>query len=76
MLIGTIYLTQTHLLLRDVDGSEVSITLDDTIDLYTFVKDRLQEIEERRLANWQEYLTLISLCSDHPTEGVHIRNHC
>ncbi len=59
MLIGHIYLKQTHLLLRDVDGSEVGLTLDDALDVYTFVKDHLPEIEERRQANWQEYITLV-----------------
>lgn len=59
MLLGTIYLNQSHLVLRDVDGSEVSLTLDDTIDLYQFVKDHLQEIEEKRQANWQAYLATV-----------------
>ncbi len=59
MLLETINLKQTHLVLRDVDGSEVSVTLDDAIDLYQFVKDHLQEIEERRHANWQAYLATI-----------------
>jgi hypothetical protein len=57
MLIGTIYLKQTHLILRDVDGSEESLTLEDTLDVYAFVKEHLQEIEERRNMNWQEFIT-------------------
>lgn len=59
LLLETINLKQTHLVLRDVDGSEVSITLDDTIDFYQFVKDHLQEIEEKRAANWQAYLATV-----------------
>jgi hypothetical protein len=59
MLIGHIHLNQTHLILKDVDGSEVSLTLDDAIDVYHFVKDHLQEIEEQRQANWQEYITSV-----------------
>ena len=59
MLIGTIYLNQTHLILRDVDGSEVNLTLDDAVDLYQFVKDHLQEIAEKREANWQAYLATV-----------------
>ncbi len=59
MLIGTIYLNQTHLMLQDVDGSEVGLTLDDCLDVYTFVKDHMREIEEKRHANWQEYITSI-----------------
>ncbi len=57
MLIGHIYLKQTHLMLRDVDGSEVGLTLDDALDVYNYVKDHMQEIEEKRQANWQEYIT-------------------
>jgi hypothetical protein len=57
MLIGTIYLKQTHLILRDVDGSEESLTLEDALDVYAFVKEHLQEIEERRNMNWQEFIT-------------------
>ena len=57
MLIGHIYLTQTHLILRDVDGSEVNLTLDVALDVYTFVKDHMREIEERKQANWQEFIT-------------------
>jgi len=59
LLLDTISLKQSHIVLQDVDGSEVSITLDDTIDLYQFVKDHLQEIEERRVANWQAYLATV-----------------
>jgi hypothetical protein len=54
ILIGTIYLNQTHLILRDVDGSEVSLTLEDALQVYNFVKDHLSEIEALRQANWQE----------------------
>jgi len=57
MLLGHIYLKQTHLILRDVDGSEVSLPLDDALDVYAFVKERLQEIEERRNMNWQKFIT-------------------
>jgi hypothetical protein len=59
MLIGTIYLKQTHLVLRDVDGSEVGLTLDDALKVCTYVKDHRQEIEARRQTNWQEYITSI-----------------
>jgi hypothetical protein len=59
MLLETINLKQTQLVLRDVDGSEVSLTLDDARDLYQFVKDHLQEIEEKREANWQGYLATV-----------------
>lgn len=59
MLLEAINLKQTALVLRDVDGSEVSLTLDDAIDLYQFVKDHLQEIEEKREANWQAYLATV-----------------
>jgi hypothetical protein len=70
MLIGNIYLTQTHLMLRDVDGSEVSLTLDDCLDVYTFVKDHLQEIEAQRQVNWQEYNSALHPGSDQTAEGV------
>jgi len=56
LLLDKIYLKQSHIVLQDVDGSEVSVTLDDAIDLYQFVKDHLQEIEKRKEANWQAYL--------------------
>ena len=59
LLLETINLKQTNLVLRDVDGSEVSLTLDDAIDLYQFVKDHLQEIEVKREANWQAYLATV-----------------
>jgi DUF971 family protein len=59
MLLGTISLQQAHLVLKDVDGSEVSLTLDDCLDVYQFVKEHLQEIEERIQANWQEYIASI-----------------
>jgi hypothetical protein len=59
ILIGHIYLNQTHLILRDVDGSEVSLTLDDCLDVYQFIKDHLEEIEAQRQANWQEFITSV-----------------
>jgi hypothetical protein len=59
MLLGTIHLKQTHIILQDVDGSEVSLTLEDALDLYNFLKDHKQEIEEQLQANWQEHITLI-----------------
>jgi hypothetical protein len=59
MLIGTTYLTQTHLILRDVDGSEVSVTLDDTLELYTFLKEHKKGIEQRIQENWQEFITCL-----------------
>ena len=59
LLLDTISLTQSHIVLQDVDGSEVSITLDDTIAVYQFVKDHLQEIEEQRQTYWQAYLATI-----------------
>jgi hypothetical protein len=59
MLIGTIYLKQTHLILRDVDGSEVSITLEDSLDLYTFIKEHKRGIELRIQENWQDFITTI-----------------
>jgi hypothetical protein len=70
MLIGTIYLTQTNLILRDVDGSEVSLTLDDCLDLCNFVKDHISEIEAQRKANWQEYITSTDSCCDQTKEEV------
>jgi len=57
MLLGNIYLKPTHLILRDVDGSEVSLSLDDALNVYQFVKDHLKEIEEHIQANWQECIT-------------------
>ena len=59
MLLEKINLEPTHIVLQDVDGSEVSITLDDTIDVYQFVKDHLQEIEEQIQAYWQGYLATV-----------------
>lgn len=59
MLIGKIYLNQTHLILRDVNVSEVSLTLDDALDVYTYVNDHLQEIEAQRQSNWQEFITSV-----------------
>jgi hypothetical protein len=59
MLIGTIYLKQTHLILRDVDGSEVSIPLEDSLDLYTFIKEHKKGIEQRIQENWQDFITSI-----------------
>ena len=59
LLLVTISLRKSHIVLQDVDGSEVSITLDDTIDLYQFVRDHLQEIEEKRQACWQAYLATV-----------------
>jgi hypothetical protein len=59
MLIGTTYLTQTHLILRDVDGSEVSVTLDDTLELYNFIKEHKKGIEQRIQENWQEFITCL-----------------
>ena len=41
MLIGHTYLTQTHQILRDVDGSEVSLPLEDCLDLYKFIDEAL-----------------------------------
>ncbi len=59
MLIGTTYLKQTHLILRDVDGSEVSLTLEDSLDLYTFLKEHKRGIELRIQENWQDFITPI-----------------
>ena len=59
MLLETINLKQINLVLQDVDGSEVSLTLDDVIEVYQFVKDHLPEIEEKREANWQAYLATV-----------------
>ncbi len=70
MLIGNIYLKQAQLMLRDVDGSEIGLTLDDALEIYNYVNDHMQEIEERIQANWQEYITSIHPCSDHTAEGV------
>jgi hypothetical protein len=63
MLIGTISLKQTHLVLKDVDGSEVSLTLDDGLDLYHFVKDHMREFEERRQVNWQAFMRFYAALS-------------
>ncbi len=70
MLLGTISLKQTHLVLQDVDGSEVSLTLEDALDVYTYVKDHMSEIEAQRQVNWQEYSSAIQLVSDQTIEGV------
>ena len=59
MLLGHITLTQTHLILRDVDGSEVSVTLEDSLDLYTFLKEHKKGIEQRIQENWQEFLNTV-----------------
>ena len=59
MLIENIYLTQTQLVLKDVDGSEVSLVLDDTLEVYTYIKDHMQELETRRQANWQEFIASV-----------------
>ena len=59
MLLETINLKQISLVLRDVDGTEVSLTLDDAIEVYQFVKDHMQEIAEKRQANWQAYLATV-----------------
>jgi hypothetical protein len=64
MLIGTIYLRQTHLILRDVDGSEVSLTLEDVLELYAFIKEHKKGIELRIQENWQEFLTSIDQTID------------
>ncbi len=71
MLLGTISLKQTHLVLKDVDGSEVSLTFEDALDVYAFVKDHMPEIEEQRLANWQEYNSALHPGSDQTAEGVY-----
>ena len=59
LLLDTISLKQSHIVLQGIDGSAVAITLDDAVDLYQFVKDHLQEIEEKREANWQAYLATL-----------------
>jgi len=59
MLIGYTYITQTHLILRDVDGSEVSIRLEDSLELYTFLKEHKKGIELRIQEHWQEFITSI-----------------
>ena len=59
LLLDKIYLKQSHIVMQDVDGSEVSLSLDDTIAVYQFVKDHMQEIEEKREANWQAYLATV-----------------
>jgi hypothetical protein len=59
MLIETIYLKQTHLVLRDVDGSEISLTLEDALEVYNYVKDHMREIEAQRQANWQEFINFV-----------------
>ncbi len=68
MLIGTIYLKQTHLILRDVDGSEESITLEDALDLYTFIKEHKKGIELRIQENWQDFLTSIDQAKSNSVE--------
>jgi hypothetical protein len=59
MLLDTISLNQTHLVLKDIDGSEVNLTLEDVLDVYHFVKDHMSVIEAQRQANWQEYITSV-----------------
>jgi hypothetical protein len=61
MLLGHIYLKQTHLILRDVDGSEVSLTLDDVLEVLTFLTEHKQEIEQRAVANWQQFITEVAV---------------
>jgi predicted DNA-binding ribbon-helix-helix protein len=68
MLLETIYLKQTHLILRDVDGSEVSVTLEDALDLYAYIKDHLQEIEEQSKVNWQEFIASIDQARSNSVE--------
>ena len=70
MVLGTISLKQTHLVLRDVDGSEVSLTFDDALDVYRFVKEHLPEIEDQRQVNWQEYISTIQLSSGQTLDEV------
>ena len=64
MLIEHIHLTQTQLILKDVDGSEVSLPLEDRLDLYTFIKEHKKGIEQRIQENWQEFITSIDQTED------------
>ena len=68
MLIGTKYLTKTHLILRDVDGSEVSLTLEDTLELFTYIKEHKKGIEQRIQENWQDFLTSIDQAKSNSVE--------
>jgi len=56
-LIGTIYLKHTHLILRDVDGSEERLMLEDALEVLAFLAKHKHEIEERAEANWQKFIT-------------------
>ncbi len=48
MLLGNAYLTDSHLILRDVDGSEVSITLQDALNLRDWLNQHRIEILTRQ----------------------------
>lgn len=47
MLIDEVFFRDSHLILRDVDGSEVTITLQDAADLRNWLNRRYTEIVER-----------------------------
>lgn len=74
MLLETINLKQTHLELRDVDDTEVSLTLDDTIDLYQFVKDHLQKIAKKKKGDLLEKIAKELLETHNYEVETQIRN--
>jgi inhibitor of KinA sporulation pathway (predicted exonuclease) len=47
MLIESVYIRNTHLVLRDVDGSEESMPLEDALDLLTWLSQHKSDIETR-----------------------------
>jgi len=56
MLIGSISFRGDSIVLRDVDGSEQTLTFDDALQLHAWLSPRLHEIEERAQAAHERYL--------------------
>jgi len=56
MLIGHIFLRDDAVVLRDVDGSEQTLTFDDALQLHVWLSQHLHEIEERAQAVHERYL--------------------
>lgn len=46
MLIGEVFIRDAHLILRDVDGSETSLTLTDTLELMKWLLAHVHELRE------------------------------
>lgn len=49
MLIGQIYFKGDTVVLRDVDGSEVELSLGDAINLFIWLRHNMDEIERRNM---------------------------